>query len=648
MKPVMKFEKEKIMMGSLGEEAAFPAILSGVNIQNKTVFELEEDDEIYEGFGKLVTVYPYRHYTSYNRKLEEKEVETVILENDALRAVFLPTLGGRLWRLVDKKTGENLLYTNDCIRPSNLATRNAWFSGGVEWNVGIVGHTPLTMEPLFAAKLKDEKGNPVLRMYEYERIRKVVYQMDFWLEEKGVFLNCRMRVVNGASEVIPMYWWSNTAVPEYKNGRIFVPAMEAFTSDRNRVYKVKIPMVNGVDISKYQGIPNQVDYFFHIPETEKKYIAHLNGSGYGLLHLSTNRLCSRKLFVWGHNDASARWQEFLTSKAGDYIEVQGGIGKTQYGCIPMAPHTAWEWIEQYGAVRMDEKVVKENYKTAEKCVAQKVEEILIESDLERMLQETRKMSKEKGEVFLRGSGYANLENQCRRVRGEKPLETHLDFASEDERQQEWSTFLETGKLPCPNPQNRPADFTKDDFWYELLKETVKETGRENWYAHYQLGLQYLDRRKREQAKQEFVISCELEDNVWAAHGKAVCLTMEGRQQEAVREVKKILDADTKDLSMVKECFALFLEENAYENLVNEYLKLPEEYRQESRIYFAYIQAVAGMGQYREAYEILVKDGGVEIADMREGDDSMEKLWKELMEKLGENKTIPHKLNFCAI
>ena len=43
--------------------------------------------------------------------------------------------------------------------------------------------------------------------------RKVTYQMDFWLEEGERFLNCRMRIVNEGTDVVPMYWWSNMAVP---------------------------------------------------------------------------------------------------------------------------------------------------------------------------------------------------------------------------------------------------------------------------------------------------------------------------------------------------------------------------------------------------------------------------------------------------
>ena len=36
------------------------------------------------------------------------------------------------------------------FQPCNLALRNAWVSGGVEWNVGIIGHTPFTVDAMFA------------------------------------------------------------------------------------------------------------------------------------------------------------------------------------------------------------------------------------------------------------------------------------------------------------------------------------------------------------------------------------------------------------------------------------------------------------------------------------------------------------------
>ena len=119
-----------------------------------------------------------------------------------------------------------------------------------------------------------------------------------------------------------------------------MPAVQAFTSRGTQVTKVDLPIVENIDISDYTAIKKSVDYFFDIPAGCPKYIANIDETGYGLLQISTDRLRSRKLFSWGNQDASNHWQEYLTDKAGRYLEIQAGLGKTQYGCIPMAPHTA--------------------------------------------------------------------------------------------------------------------------------------------------------------------------------------------------------------------------------------------------------------------------------------------------------------------
>ena len=217
--PQLRFETKVIRGSDLGGESCVPDLLGESILQNRLTFCLDEDDEIYEGYGRRKNAYPYRQYNQYTRELKEREIKTAVLENKHLKAVFLPEYGGRLWELWDKATGKNLLYTNDVLRFSNLAVRNAWFSGGVEWNIGIIGHTPYTTAPLYTAVTQTQSGAPVLRMYEYERIRKIPYQMDFWLEDEDRVLNCRMRIVNESEEVIPMYWWSNMAVPEYEGGK---------------------------------------------------------------------------------------------------------------------------------------------------------------------------------------------------------------------------------------------------------------------------------------------------------------------------------------------------------------------------------------------------------------------------------------------
>lgn len=132
MRPELKFEPRVMKVSPIGEAAGVPDLIGGKILQNDLEFFVDEDDELYEAYGRRRNSYPYCQYTSYTRELREQEVKTAVLENDRLRAVFLPEYGGRLWELTDKVAGRNLLYTNDVIRFSNLAIRNAWFSGGVE------------------------------------------------------------------------------------------------------------------------------------------------------------------------------------------------------------------------------------------------------------------------------------------------------------------------------------------------------------------------------------------------------------------------------------------------------------------------------------------------------------------------------------
>lgn len=644
MKPELRFEERLMTVSELGEDAGVPNLVGSLILQNDLEFHLGEEEEIYEGYGKRTNSYPYKQYHSYNRSLSRRSMDTAVLENDFIRAVFLPKLGGRLWELTDKTTGKNLLYTNDVIRYSNLAVCNAWFSGGVEWNIGVIGHSPFTTEPLFAARLTDEVGNPVLRMYEYERIRGVEYQMDFWLGETDTYLNCRMRIVNSGRDVVPMYWWSNMAVPEYEGGRIVVPAAQAYTSQASDIYKVDIPVVDGVDITRYGNIPGQVDYFFDIPEDAPKFIANLDGEGYGLLHISTQRLRSRKLFSWGCNRGSDRWQEFLTKDAGRYVEIQAGLGKTQYGCIPMAPHTAWEWMEQYGAVDAAKCVeIEAGEKGLEKEPGRKwnaipyaelrsVMEGFVSREssrrgIEEQLKTSKRMALTKGETVGRGSGCGALQKQMREWSGERSLSSHLDYGGCGEELSGWLEFLKTGVFMEAQPGNRPGSFMCEAGFYDKLKETVQTVNRENWYAHYHLGIMCVNAGHYGHGERELKRSLALKENPWACHGLASLYILTDRKEEAGAAMEQGLRMRPDDLGYVKDGFKLLMAAQAHDRLLGIYGGLPEEIRADSRLKFDCMCALAGTGEHLKAYEML-EDGFV-LDDLREGEDSVGDLWKEL-------------------
>lgn len=691
MKPQIRFETKKIMASDLGKQSSVPDLLGEMILQNQLTFVLDEYDEIYEGYGRCENAYPYRQYNSYSGTLSEKELRTAVLENDYLKAVFLTQHGGRLWELWDKKRGRNLLYTNDVLQFRNLAVRNAWFSGGVEWNIGVIGHTPLTADQMYIAKAELEDGTPVLRMYEYERIRGVVYQMDFWLEEESHFLNCRMRIVNESADVIPMYWWSNIAVPEFEGGRIIVPAQQAYTNRGTEVHRVAVPMVDGIDVTAYGSIPKSVDYFFDIPAEEPKYIANFDRTGYGLLHLSTDRLRSRKLFSWGHQDGSDRWQEFLTKDAGRYVEIQAGLGKTQYGCIPMAPHTAWEWMELYGAAELSEEFVQADFQERRTRMTDYVRGLKPYQELSSVMDRTKTMAKTPAELLEYGSGYGKLaayitsksrkgdaqKNEMEQSRSKEADQTadfengemvfekntsHLTFVCKEQELLEWKHFFDTGIFHCPDPLAVPDAFLIDAHNLSVLERMMQEKiqNQSNWYAQYQLGVGYLVVGRREEAEQAFVRSLSLQENPWALHGiacKKLLDLRKGGWDEKKQKEDQAAASDRmlqgmrmipRDVSYLKEGFRILSYCGSYQALCDFYETLSSELKNIGKLKFLYVSALHHLGRDEEAFSLLEENGGLEIEDIREGEDSIGQLFSKLSDILKKGQcSVPHKYNFSA-
>jgi hypothetical protein len=323
----------------LNGESSLPPIAGMINVQQRTQSVLDEDDGLFIGFGFVSSPFPYRLQDMYGRKLRDMDFKIAILENEHLKATFVPSLGGRLWSLFDKDKGRELTFSNPVFRPGNLAFRNAWFSGGVEWNCGVVGHHPFTCSQMFTARLTADDGTPVLRMYQFERIRRATYQMDFFLPKDSKVLLCRMRVVNPNTEMVPMYWWSNIAVPEKKKGRVVMPTNETFTNRGGMISKTTVPESNGIDITFPTNNPHAIDFFWKLSTKARKFVCQLDEDGYGLIQTSTSRLKGRKLFVWGQGPGGEKWQEFLSKEGtgGKYAEIQAGLAHTQYECLPMPP-----------------------------------------------------------------------------------------------------------------------------------------------------------------------------------------------------------------------------------------------------------------------------------------------------------------------
>ncbi len=615
------------------KDSCLPSLFPLSNVQIEKTLELDEDDEVFWDVGKISTLLPYSMQSLYDRNRQVCEMEAAVLENERLKAVFLPELGGRLWSLTDKTSGRELLYVNDCIQPCNLALRNAWVSGGVEWNPGMIGHGPYTCSRIGTARLHTEAYGEVLRFYAFERIREIVYQMDFMLPEGSPVLLARMRIKNPHSRTIPMYWFSNMAVPQTPGCRVFVNAREAYHSGVGHVGKTAIPVGReGLDWSNPYSSRPAADFFYKLTDRQRKYIACYDKDGHGLFQTSTSRQKGRKLFVWGQNNGAASWQKWLTDTAGEYMEIQAGVNRTQYECIPMPPNAAWEWVEAYGAAELTPEIVHGDFRAACTATERLIEDAVGEDWLETFLIKTKQ------EVALRPAdevvgtgvdgGWAVLENLRRKKAGEPVLEPHLDFGRLETAQEPWYGLLENGVL-LP-PAVGPYSYLTSAPWVSLLEGSLRQGRGENWYACYHRGVMAFAEEDMPLALHWFNRSRELKETPWNVYGLAMSYFTLG-DERCLEHMRTALEGLPDQVELGREYMKLLLRFERYEEAERSFEGMTPPLKEDGFIRYGVAFSLARLGKCGEAEKFLYDRGGLVIPDLREEENHLADLWHAIEE-----------------
>ena len=390
------------------------------------------------GYEPLRSLLPVHVRDGYGRVREPRAIDTLVIENDRLRATVLPGLGGRIASLLHKPTGRELLYRNPVFQPADFALNGAWFSGGIEWNIGATGHTTLACAPLHAARVTAPDGGEMLRLWEWERLRDLPFQVDLWLPEDSDFLYVGVRVRNPHERPVPTYWWSNIAVPEER--RVLAPAEEAWQFGYDRMLR-RMPVPSYEEVRQH---PYPADYFYEVPEPRRRWIAALDDDGNGLVQTSTDVLRGRKLFIWGAGRGGRRWQEWLTEPGtGGYCEIQAGLARTQLEHVRLEGEGEVAWLEAYGPLSSP---------PAADEVEARLEAVLPRADVEAAYARWKPCADtEPGEILATGSGWGALEV----LRADWKLPgTPFDAATLGEEQEPWLRLLRVGCLLYTSPSPR--------------------------------------------------------------------------------------------------------------------------------------------------------------------------------------------------
>lgn len=624
--------KMKITGSLLKEESPYPFM--AVPYESRVHAEAEDavKKELRLNYGLITSTLPYTLQDEYDRETVPLTLRTAVLENENLKAVFLPDYGARLWSLYSKKDGRELLHCNRVFLPSNLAVRNAWFAGGVEWNMGFRGHSPFTYDKVFCEICHDSGMNvPVLKFYEWERKRKTKFELYAYLPPQGEDLVIKVKLSNYAGQEVPMYWWSNIAVPETVDTRVIVPSTCAYTNDYSGcVHKVPVPYYDRKDLTYTTGELNSRDYFFRIPPEEPKFIATADKYGKGLLQQSTKRLMSRKLFLWGMRRCYRNWQNLLSEICDPYIEIQAGLAQTQMECIPMPKDAVWEWTEAYGSFRGDpHRLHSQNWEEAVACAKEQLGTVIEREEL-RVLQLTD------GETVLPASGWGALENVLRKRNG-LPVIPDFPPSSIGRKEQIWLDLLE-GSFPCPKDyREAPVSFTEEE---ELLNRLTEQ--KENWYAQYLLGAGRWAQGKKKEAEECFTRSAALYENPLNLYGLSFCKA-ERKDPAAVSLIVKALDMAKNDYHLLREAFQMLIDFGEYRLLIQKYEELPEERKAAGRMKLFLLYAYIKLKRIEDCDRLLRQP--FVIDDLREGENVFVPLWFEYCKLKGEELEVPAWLDY---
>ncbi len=624
---MIKFEDYPIPAASMGEENPMPDIknVSYIHASCHISEKVSKKEKEYIGKGMIPTILPYKNQDGYNRDKRIRNFKAAILENSHIKAVFLPELGGRLWSIFDKDKNRELLYVNSVFQPGNLGLRNAWFSGGVEFNVGIKGHNPLTCSPLWCCVDKTRDGE-ILRLYEYERIRGVVYSISAYLPDDSAVLYLKCRIENKSNETKHMYWWSNIAVPETKGTRVIVPAHESFLSFYNEnqyiLDKATIPVHENVDVSYPGNISSSRDFFYKIPPENHKWIATADETGKGLLQCSTKKQKGRKLFVWGQGQGGRNWNEWLSTDNSFYIEIQAGLAHTQLEHIPMKGNETWEWVEAYTAMEGDASLLHGSYNDAVNTVEQYMKNVVGNPDFLNFPGDDEVIE---SKIIHRGSYWGSLEEK---IRGRKLSNTLTFDDGYDDETKLWYEFLRTGDFPVPEVNEIPKSYVADRFWLKKLEDIPEQS----WYSLLHIGVIKYALGDIDGAQEAWEKSVQKEASSWALRNLSMIYKNEKRDIKTAR--KLILSA----YEIKKDCPALLneianqLTSDGGDDLWLEiYETLPESLKMRDRLRYYKAVAFINLSRLKEAAEIINEN--FVMSDIKEGELSVSQIWFELYRRI---------------
>ncbi len=318
------------------------------------------DHRVYQGScGK---VYPLAFHDRIEEVPAERLWEALHIENEFIRVMVLPELGGRIHVAVDKTNGYDFIYRQDVIKPALVGLAGPWISGGIEFNWP-QHHRPATYMPVdFHIELHAD-GSQTLWCGDTDPMSRMKGMHGICLRPGSASIEVKVRLYNRTDLTQTFLWWANIATRVHEKYQSFFPPDVSFVADHARRAMSRFPLCDdhyyGVDYGNRgrQGVPanelppryvppegeyaaNNLSWYANIPVPTSYMCIGSEGDflgGYdhaaraGIVHVANHHISpGKKQWTWGNHEFGYAWDRNLTDPTADgeyrpYIELMAGV-----------------------------------------------------------------------------------------------------------------------------------------------------------------------------------------------------------------------------------------------------------------------------------------------------------------------------------
>lgn len=290
------------------------------------------EKRVYQGSSGVV--YPFPVIDKIMDEKVDRAWHVVFLENEFLRLMIMPELGGRIQCAYDKTNGYPFVYHNHTIKPALVGLAGPWISGGIEFNWP-QHHRPDTYAPVDFSLEEKEDGSRTCWIGDVDRMAGLRVLTGFTLKPGKAFIEISARIYNRTGLPQSFLWWANPAVAVNESYQsVFPPDVHAVYDHGKRDVSrfpiatgtyYKVDYSAGVDISRYRNIPVPTSYMAY--RSKYDFVGgYDHGKGAGILHVADHHVSpGKKQWTWGTGEFGKAWERNLTDGDGPYIELMTGV-----------------------------------------------------------------------------------------------------------------------------------------------------------------------------------------------------------------------------------------------------------------------------------------------------------------------------------